>query len=71
MDRLLAQDPDCLLVAEVDGRVALVRAAEEHLRARGARRITALVANDPAARALWEAAGYGLDEGMGRFVRNL
>jgi ribosomal protein S18 acetylase RimI-like enzyme len=52
--------------------LALVRAGEERLRARGAGRVTALVAIDdlPAVR-LWNAAGYRLDEAMGRFVKTL
>ena len=50
----------------------LVRSAEEALRARGARRITALVEEDGgAAVAFWRAAGYRHDERMGRFVRDL
>jgi ribosomal protein S18 acetylase RimI-like enzyme len=50
----------------------LVRAGEEHLRQQGARRITALVAEeDRAAVALWRAAGYVRDRGVGRFVRDL
>jgi ribosomal protein S18 acetylase RimI-like enzyme len=51
---------------------ALVQAGEMGLRARGAKRVTALVAReDAAARALWAAAGYEDDERIGRFVRNL
>jgi ribosomal protein S18 acetylase RimI-like enzyme len=51
---------------------ALVTDAERHLRAQGARRVTAPVANDdePAAK-LWEAAGYARDETIGRFVRTI
>jgi ribosomal protein S18 acetylase RimI-like enzyme len=50
----------------------LTRAAEDHLRACGARRITALVADDDgAAGAFWDAAGYPRESGMGRRVRNL
>jgi ribosomal protein S18 acetylase RimI-like enzyme len=51
---------------------ALVESGERSLRARGAPRVTALVAReDRAARALWLAVGYEDDVGMGRFVRNL
>jgi ribosomal protein S18 acetylase RimI-like enzyme len=50
----------------------LVEAGHERLRARGARRVTALVAHDePDAMGLWRAAGYQLDEEISRFVRNL
>jgi ribosomal protein S18 acetylase RimI-like enzyme len=50
----------------------LVRAAEESLRAKGARRVTALVAGeDLPAVGLWEAAGYDHDQVIARFVRNL
>jgi ribosomal protein S18 acetylase RimI-like enzyme len=65
-----------LAVAEEERRrgvgLLLVRAAEESLRERGARRVTALVAREdlPAAR-LWEAAGYERDAYVDRFVRNL
>jgi ribosomal protein S18 acetylase RimI-like enzyme len=52
--------------------LALVRAGEARLRERGARRVTALVANeDRVAGALWDAAGYPRDFVMGRRVRNL
>lgn len=52
--------------------IELVRAGEEYLRARGASRVTALVAfDDAAAGAFWEAAGYPRDEQIGRRVRNL
>ncbi len=51
---------------------ALVRAGEEHLRRRGARRITALVAyEDEVAATFWESAGYPRDREIGRRVRNL
>jgi ribosomal protein S18 acetylase RimI-like enzyme len=51
---------------------ALVEAGEANLQARGAPRVTALVAReDRTSRALWLAAGYEDDVGMGRFVRNL
>lgn len=50
----------------------LVRAAEERLRSRGARRVTALVAyDDGVAGGFWDAAGYPLDREIGRRVRNL
>lgn len=52
--------------------IALVRAGEEHLRERGATRITALVAReDPVAAAFWERAGYPCDRWIGRRVRNI
>jgi ribosomal protein S18 acetylase RimI-like enzyme len=52
--------------------LALVRAGEAHLRARGARRITALVAHEDAdAVGLWAAAGYARDVTIARFVRAL
>lgn len=52
--------------------LALMRAGEEYLRRCGARRVTALVAfEDGAAGGFWEAAGYPLDEEIGRRVRNL
>jgi ribosomal protein S18 acetylase RimI-like enzyme len=50
----------------------LTRAGEEHLRSRGARRVTALVAfDDEVAAGFWDAAGYPADEEIGRRVRNL
>ena len=50
----------------------LVELAHERLRAKGTRRITALVAHDEVeAAALWRTAGYDFDERMARFVRNL
>jgi ribosomal protein S18 acetylase RimI-like enzyme len=52
--------------------LALIRAGEESLRRRGARRVTALVAHDDAvAGAVWDAAGYPTDREIGRRVRNL
>jgi ribosomal protein S18 acetylase RimI-like enzyme len=52
--------------------LALVRAGEQHLRGRGAGRITALVAyEDDIAVSFWEAAGYPQDHQIGRHVRNL
>lgn len=52
--------------------LTLIRAGEEHLRRRGARRITALVAHDEAvAGAVWSAAGYPPDQEVGRRVRNV
>lgn len=51
---------------------ALVDAAHERLRASGAPRATALVAADEAdAAGFWEAAGYGRDPQMARYVRDL
>ncbi|HEY7255932.1 MAG TPA: GNAT family N-acetyltransferase [Solirubrobacterales bacterium] len=50
----------------------LTRAGEDHLRSRGARRVTALVAfDDEVAGGFWDAAGYPQDEEIGRRVRNL
>ncbi len=50
----------------------LVEAGHERLRAKGARRVTALVAHaEKEAMALWLAAGYRHDEEIARFVRNL
>jgi ribosomal protein S18 acetylase RimI-like enzyme len=50
----------------------LVEAGHDSLRAKGARRVTALVAHaEEEAIALWRAAGYELDEDMSRLVRNL
>jgi ribosomal protein S18 acetylase RimI-like enzyme len=52
--------------------LTLIRAGEEHLRGRGARRITALVAHDDVvANAVWSAAGYAQDRQIGRRVRNV
>jgi ribosomal protein S18 acetylase RimI-like enzyme len=50
----------------------LVAAGHEHLRSKGARRVTALVAHeeDDAAQ-VWTAMGYQLDRQISRFVRNL
>jgi ribosomal protein S18 acetylase RimI-like enzyme len=49
----------------------LVETGHERLRRKGARRITALVADDePEAAGLWRALGYERDE-LSRFVRNL
>jgi ribosomal protein S18 acetylase RimI-like enzyme len=51
---------------------ALVRAGEEHLRAHGANRVTALVAyEDERARAFWTALGYPPDPQIGRHVKTL
>jgi ribosomal protein S18 acetylase RimI-like enzyme len=101
--QLVADDPEALLLAELDGELVgavigawdgwrgnfyrlavlpehrrrgigrrLVSAAEERLRARGAPRITALVAfDDTNATAFWEAAGYARDPVIGRMVRTL
>jgi ribosomal protein S18 acetylase RimI-like enzyme len=50
----------------------LVDAGHERLRAKGARRVTALVAHaEDEATGLWREAGYQLDEQLSRFVRNL
>jgi ribosomal protein S18 acetylase RimI-like enzyme len=50
----------------------LVEAGHERLRAKGARRVTALVAHDEEeAVGLWRALGYEHDELIARFVRNL
>lgn len=47
--------------------LALIRAGEDCLRLRGARRVTALVAlDDEVAAGFWEAAGYPLDREIGR-----
>jgi ribosomal protein S18 acetylase RimI-like enzyme len=52
--------------------LALTRAGEAHLRQRGARRVTALVAfDDRDAGGFWDAAGYPEDEEIGRRVRNI
>jgi ribosomal protein S18 acetylase RimI-like enzyme len=49
---------------------ALVRAGERRLRALGAARLTAIVADDdPGAMAFWEAAGYSRQPRRARFVR--
>lgn len=50
----------------------LVAAGEAALRARGARRITALVPREnPAAAGLWRAVGYTHDAAWARYVKNL
>jgi ribosomal protein S18 acetylase RimI-like enzyme len=50
----------------------LVRAGEQYLRSRGARRVTALVAfDDDVAASFWEHAGYPRDHVIGRTVRDL
>jgi ribosomal protein S18 acetylase RimI-like enzyme len=50
----------------------LVAVGEEHLRRLGTRRVTALVGYDDAvAAAFWDAAGYPVDDEIGRRVRNL
>jgi ribosomal protein S18 acetylase RimI-like enzyme len=49
----------------------LVRAGEDHLRALGAHRVTALVAVGDEAGGFWDAADYPRDEQMGRRVRNI
>ncbi len=50
----------------------LIETGHEHLRAKGASRVTALVAHEEEdAVRLWEAAGYQRDEQIARFVKNL
>jgi len=50
----------------------LVEAGHDRLRAKGALRVTALVAKgEEEADALWRSSGYRFDEEMARFVRNL
>ena len=50
----------------------LVEAGHEHLRGKGATRVTALVAHEEEdAVDCWERAGYRRDEQIARFVRNL
>ena len=103
VERLLADSPAALLVAERDGQIvgaliaawdgwrgnmyrlsvreghrregiglALTRAGENFLRQCGARRVTALVAeDDEVAGGFWESAGYPRDREIGRRVRNL
>jgi ribosomal protein S18 acetylase RimI-like enzyme len=49
-----------------------VEAGHEHLRSKGARRVTALVAHaEEGAVHLWERAGYRQDKQISRFVKNL
>jgi ribosomal protein S18 acetylase RimI-like enzyme len=51
---------------------ALVGAGERRLRARGARRVNALVdASDDGVREMWRKAGYADDGTAARFVRDL
>jgi len=50
----------------------LVEAGHAHLRSKGARRVTALVARDEVeATGMWRKAGYELDDELSRFVRDL
>jgi len=55
----------------------LVETGHQRLHAKGAHRVTALVAHglvahgEEEAKALWRSAGYRFDEQMARFVRNL
>ncbi len=49
-----------------------VSVGDAHLCELGARRVTALVGHDnPVAAAFWDAAGYPIDEEIGRRARNL
>jgi ribosomal protein S18 acetylase RimI-like enzyme len=51
---------------------ALVEAAEQGLRTRGCRRVTALVAfTDDVAGPFWDATGYPQDTQIGRRVKNI
>ena len=51
---------------------ALVDAAEQRLRGRGCRRVTALVADsDDVAGPFWDAAGYPRDTRIGRRAKNI
>lgn len=51
---------------------ALLREGERRLRARGAVRLTAIVADDdPVAKGFWEAAGYMRQDNRARFVRHV
>jgi ribosomal protein S18 acetylase RimI-like enzyme len=50
----------------------LVSEADEWLRAAGAKRVTALVEGDnEVAQAFWSAAGFGVYEGMRRYVKTV
>jgi ribosomal protein S18 acetylase RimI-like enzyme len=103
VDRLLAADPEALLVVERGGRLvgvviaawdgwrghlyrlavlpeerrrgiglALVREGERQLSARGASKVIAPVGRgDDRAEGLWAAAGYELEEDVGRWERIL
>ena len=52
--------------------LALLRAGEQRLRARGATRISALVDDrDPVAVAFWRAAGYAPEPHTARFLRHV
>ena len=52
--------------------LALLRAGEQRLRARGAIRISALVDDrDPVAVAFWRAAGYAPEPHTARFLRHI
>ena len=51
---------------------SLVAEAERRLRAKGARRITALIAkSEEQTMAFWQATGYGHDQRMLRYVKTL
>jgi ribosomal protein S18 acetylase RimI-like enzyme len=103
LSRLLAQEPDGLLIAESRGQAvgaliavwdgwrgsfyrlavhadsrrqglatALLREGERRLRARGAVRLTAIVADDdPGAMDFWRSVGYERQPDRVRFVRHL
>lgn len=65
----LAVHPDCRRQGLA---TALLREGERHLRARGAVRLTAIVAEDnPAATGFWDAAGYRRQPQRARFVRHM
>jgi len=50
---------------------ALLEEGERRLRARGALRLTAIVADDdPVAMGFWHAAGYARQSGRARFIRH-
>ncbi len=50
----------------------MIRAGEEHLRALGAKRLNAIVESEEAdAMAFWASAGYELQTGRSRFVKNI
>lgn len=103
LERLLAEDPEALILAELKGRLVgsliaawdgwrgnlyrlavhpdhrreglageLVREGERRMAARGAERLTAIVAEeDPGAHEFWVDTGYELQAGRERFVHEL